>query len=75
MIAKLPNFLYTKGIGNVFCLRCFFSLIHVYSPGSDLIYQTIKCYTKTLQSGSKYVYQTMPRLLTLWLDLGDTDNT
>ncbi|GJJ07321.1 hypothetical protein Clacol_001522 [Clathrus columnatus] len=34
-------------------------------------YQTIKCYAKTLQIGSKYVYQTMPRMLTLWLDLGE----
>ncbi|KIJ37345.1 hypothetical protein M422DRAFT_118575, partial [Sphaerobolus stellatus SS14] len=42
------------------------------SRGDDLNYQTIKCYTKTLQLGSKYVYQTMPRLLTLWLDLGES---
>ncbi|KAF8592595.1 hypothetical protein K439DRAFT_1625944 [Ramaria rubella] len=33
--------------------------------------ETIKSYVNTLQTGSKYVYQTLPRMLTLWLDLGE----
>lgn len=28
-------------------------------------------YALSLEYGSKYIYQTMPRLLTLWLDLGE----
>ena len=31
---------------------------------------TIKCYGAAIRFGSKYVYQTVPRLLTLWLDMG-----
>lgn len=31
---------------------------------------TIKCYCAAVVLGSKHVYQTVPRLLTLWLDLG-----
>ena len=34
---------------------------------------TIKYYSKAIKAGSKYVYQTVPRLLTLWLDLGEDD--
>ncbi|KAL7276740.1 serine/threonine-protein kinase M1 [Rhizina undulata] len=29
------------------------------------------CYIKALSRGTKYIFQTMPRLLTLWLDLGE----
>lgn len=35
--------------------------------------QTVKAYTKAMKYGSKYIYQTVPRLLTLWLDLGEDD--
>ena len=34
---------------------------------------TIRFYSKAIKAGSKYVYQTVPRLLTLWLDLGEDD--
>ena len=34
---------------------------------------TIRYYSKAIKAGSKYVYQTVPRLLTLWLDLGEDD--
>ena len=34
---------------------------------------TIRYYSKAIKAGSKYVYQTVPRLLTLWLDLGEED--
>ncbi|KAJ4323015.1 serine/threonine-protein kinase M1 [Fusarium piperis] len=30
----------------------------------------IENYVRSLNSGTKYVYQTLPRILTLWLDLG-----
>lgn len=33
-----------------------------------------QCYVRALAFGAKYIFQTMPRLLTLWLDLGETVN-
>jgi len=33
--------------------------------------QTVRCFTKAMKYGSKYVYQTVPRLLTIWLDMGE----
>ncbi|KIY53078.1 hypothetical protein FISHEDRAFT_34031 [Fistulina hepatica ATCC 64428] len=35
-----------------------------------LISHTVYCYARALKHGSKYVYQTIPRLLTIWLDMG-----
>ncbi|KAJ7462055.1 hypothetical protein FB451DRAFT_1043857 [Mycena latifolia] len=32
---------------------------------------TVKSYSRAIKHGSKYVYQTVPRLLTIWLDLGE----
>jgi serine/threonine-protein kinase ATR len=32
---------------------------------------TVKAYARAIKHGSKYVYQTVPRLLTIWLDLGE----
>lgn len=32
---------------------------------------TVKAYASAINLGSKYIYQTVPRLLTLWLDLGE----
>lgn len=34
-------------------------------------FQTIKCFTEAAAYGNKFVYQTVPRLLTLWLDMGE----
>ena len=31
----------------------------------------VKQYGNSLLNGSKYLYQTLPRMLTLWLDLGE----
>ncbi|THH23186.1 hypothetical protein EUX98_g7993 [Antrodiella citrinella] len=39
--------------------------------GIRMNHNTIKCYGKSIRYGSKYIYQTVPRLLTLWLDLGE----
>ncbi|KZW04164.1 hypothetical protein EXIGLDRAFT_758462 [Exidia glandulosa HHB12029] len=39
--------------------------------GPTLNLQTVQNYASSLQYGSKYIYQTMPRMLTLWLDLGE----
>ncbi|KDR84098.1 hypothetical protein GALMADRAFT_219929 [Galerina marginata CBS 339.88] len=32
---------------------------------------TIRCFSKAIMHGSKFVYQTIPRILTIWLDLGE----
>ena len=37
---------------------------------SDFLVFIIRHYGHTLEYGSKYIYQSMPRMLTLWLDYG-----
>jgi serine/threonine-protein kinase ATR len=37
----------------------------------DLIYSVCKNYYNALMLGSKYVYEMLPRVLTLWMDLGE----
>lgn len=32
---------------------------------------TVKCFCRAIMHGSKFVYQTVPRMLTIWLDLGE----
>lgn len=32
---------------------------------------TVRYFAKSIKFGSKYVYQTIPRLLTIWLDMGE----
>jgi serine/threonine-protein kinase ATR len=34
-------------------------------------YHTVQNYLSALKFGVKYIYRTMPRLLTIWLDLGE----
>ncbi|KAG9127763.1 serine/threonine-protein kinase M1 [Ceratobasidium sp. 392] len=34
---------------------------------------TCKFYVEAMQHGSKYIFQTMPRLLTIWLDMAQTE--
>ncbi|WVQ89598.1 hypothetical protein IAS59_003360 [Cryptococcus gattii] len=43
-------------------------------PAQKIIYNYHTCnyYSIALRHGVKYIFQTMPRMLTLWLDLGDT---
>lgn len=36
-----------------------------------MIVHTVKSFSKAIRFGSKYVYETVPRLLTLWLDMGE----
>ena len=31
---------------------------------------TVKNYSLALRYGTKYIYRTMPRMLTIWLDMG-----
>ena len=32
---------------------------------------TVRCFTKAMKYGNKFIYQTVPRLLTIWLDMGE----
>ncbi|KAF7432763.1 serine/threonine-protein kinase M1 [Pleurotus ostreatus] len=41
--------------------------------GPKLCYYTVKYFIKSLKYGSKHVYQTVPRLLTVWLDMADNE--
>ncbi len=34
---------------------------------------TVRSYAKAIRAGSKYVYQTVPRILTIWLDLAEDE--
>ena len=46
-------------------------LLYIAFPGnSDFLPFIIRHYGHTLEYGCKYLYQCMPRLLTLWLDFG-----
>lgn len=36
---------------------------------------TVRNYAKAVGLGSKYVYQAIPRMLTLWLDFGENPKT
>ncbi|KAF9266203.1 hypothetical protein L218DRAFT_101271 [Marasmius fiardii PR-910] len=52
------------------------NLPHVEKPSSrglKMNHYTVKSYAKAIRLGSKYVYQTVPRLLTVWLDLGENE--
>ncbi|KAF7326051.1 hypothetical protein MKEN_00456000 [Mycena kentingensis (nom. inval.)] len=41
------------------------------SRGLRMSFSTVKSFARAIRNGSKYVYQTVPRLLTIWLDLGE----
>lgn len=40
------------------------------AKGSDMQIHMINCFGKSLQYGSTYVYQSMPRMLSIWFDYG-----
>jgi serine/threonine-protein kinase ATR len=41
------------------------------SSGLRMRLSTIRCFTKAMKYGNKFIYQTVPRLLTIWLDMGE----
>ncbi len=41
------------------------------SSGQRMNLQTIRCFTRAIRYGSKYIYQTLPRILTIWLDMAE----
>ncbi|KAJ7156082.1 hypothetical protein C8R43DRAFT_884346 [Mycena crocata] len=53
--------------------ECFKSLPHSdqTARGIRMNFSTVKSFARAIKYGSKYIYQTVPRLLTIWLDLGE----
>ncbi|EJD01349.1 uncharacterized protein FOMMEDRAFT_111106 [Fomitiporia mediterranea MF3/22] len=43
------------------------------NQGPKMNLYTVKSYAIAMRLGSKYAYQTIPRLLTIWLDMGEDD--
>ncbi|KAI0353102.1 hypothetical protein OH77DRAFT_1497585 [Trametes cingulata] len=43
--------------------------------GIRMNFQTVRCFVRAIRHGSKYIYQTVPRVLTIWLDLAEDDRT
>ncbi|KAH9855081.1 hypothetical protein C2E23DRAFT_725567 [Lenzites betulinus] len=43
--------------------------------GMKMNFQTVRCFTRAIRYGSKYIYQTLPRVLTIWLDLAEDPQT
>ena len=41
------------------------------SSGTKMNLYTVKFFAKAIKFGSKHVYQTIPRILTIWLDMGE----
>ncbi|CDO73801.1 hypothetical protein BN946_scf185015.g130 [Trametes cinnabarina] len=39
--------------------------------GLKMNFQTVRAFTRAMKYGSKYTYQTVPRVLTIWLDLAE----
>jgi hypothetical protein len=36
-----------------------------------MMVQVVKVYLRAINTGQKYIYHTVPRVLTLWLDFGE----
>lgn len=43
--------------------------------GMKMNFQTVRCFVRAIRYGSKYIYQTLPRVLTIWLDLAEDPRT
>ncbi|KAH9948812.1 hypothetical protein B0H21DRAFT_777700 [Amylocystis lapponica] len=53
--------------------ECYKALSHEdkLNRGTRMNLSTVRSFAKAARYGSKYIYQTIPRLLTLWLDMGE----
>jgi serine/threonine-protein kinase ATR len=49
------------------------SYVFMFTLSSGLLMRlsTVRCFTKAMKYGNKFIYQTVPRLLTIWLDMGE----
>ncbi|KAI0751060.1 hypothetical protein C8Q80DRAFT_1099585 [Daedaleopsis nitida] len=41
--------------------------------GMRMNLQTVRAFTRAIRYGSKYIYQTLPRVLTIWLDIAEDE--
>jgi len=48
-----------------------FLLFYTMGRGLRMRLATVRCFTKAMKYGNKFIYQTVPRLLTIWLDMGE----
>ena len=48
-----------------------YTITYAFARGIKMNLTTIKCYAKSIELGSKYIYETVPRLLTIWMDIGE----
>ncbi|KAH9002229.1 hypothetical protein EDB86DRAFT_3063350 [Lactarius hatsudake] len=53
--------------------RCFDTIppVDLKIRGLRMRLSTVRCFTKAMKYGNKFIYQTVPRLLTIWLDMGE----
>ena len=51
------------------------SVLNLNIRGMRMNMYTVRAFSKAVMHGSKFVYQTVPRLLTIWLDLGENKVT
>ena len=52
-------------------MAIFYLFMFTMSSGLRMRLATVRCFTKAMKYGNKFVYQTVPRLLTIWLDMGE----
>ena len=53
------------------CMVISYLFIFTISSGLRMRLATVRCFTKAMKYGNKFIYQTVPRLLTIWLDMGE----
>ena len=53
------------------CMVISYLFMFTMSSGLRMRLSTIRCFTKAMKYGNKFIYQTVPRLLTIWLDMGE----
>ena len=53
------------------CMVITYLLMLTTDRGLRMRLATIRCFTKAMKYGNKFIYQTVPRLLTIWLDMGE----
>ncbi|XP_014680401.1 PREDICTED: serine/threonine-protein kinase atr-like, partial [Priapulus caudatus] len=59
-----------------FCLAHYYDLLlaqlESHDRKADVLAYIVRFFSNSLQHGNKYIYQSMPRMLSLWLDFGAT---
>jgi serine/threonine-protein kinase ATR len=53
------------------CMVNSYIFMFTMNSGLRMRLSTVRCFTKAMKYGNKFIYQTVPRLLTIWLDMGE----